>query len=249
MIIVIYLLLIINLIDALISFICFIPISTRKNEENEYNEEFKKAYPFLSYWSWPFLVVPVAYFIFYFAFSTIDFTLGDLDKFEPLIYMSCFSVAFIFVQTIATIINHKSHKTDKNLKLGFAVYLYIISSSIISGITLVHFGNYALDSSFGEEHIVSIVFSQHYDSGGTSEKPLHQRKDNTDNVYHSAEIHHYKVSFSPEVKDFSELNVPKEVQENAKINDKLKLYVKNGYFGLPFISSNRILIKQSRNPK
>ena len=157
--------------------------------------------------------------------------------------MSCFSVAFIFVQTIATIINHKFHKTDKNLKLGFAVYLYIISSSIISGITLVHFGNYALDSSVGEEHIVTIVFSQHYISGGTSEKPLHQRKDYSDNVYHSAKIHHYKVSFTPEVKDFSELNVPKEVQENAKINDKLKLYVKNGYFGLPYISSNRVLIK------
>ena len=249
MIIVIYLLLIINLIDALISFICFIPISTRKNEENEYNEEFKKAYPFLSYLSWPFLVVPVVYFIFYFAFSTIDFTLGERNKFEPLIYSVCFSVVIMFIQIIATIINNKTHKTDKKIKLGFAVYLYIISSSIISGITLVHLGNYALDSSLGEEHIVTIVFSQHYVSGGSSEKSLHQRKDNTDNVYHSAEIHHYKVSFTPEVKDFSELNVPKEVQKNAKINDKLKLYVKNGYFGLPYISSNRILIKQSSNEK
>ena len=249
MIIVIYLLLIINLIDALISFICFIPISTRKNEEKEYNEEFKKAYPFLSYWTWPFLVVPVVYFIFYFAFSTIDFTLGELNKFEPLIYSVCFSVVIMFIQIIATIINNKTHKTYKKIKLGFAVYLYIISSSIISGITLVHLGNYALDSSLGEEHIVTIVFSQHYVSGGSSEKSLHQRKDNTDNVYHSAEIHHYKVSFTPEVKDFSELDVPKEVKKNAKINDKLKLYVKNGYFGLPFISSNRILIKQSSNPK
>ena len=249
MIIIIYLFLIINLIDALISFFCFIPISTKKTAEKDYNEDFKKAYPFLSYWSWPFLVVPVVYFIFYFAFSTIDFTFGDLDKFEPLIYTACFSVAIMFIQTIATIINHKTHKTDKLVNLGFAVYLYIISSSIISGITLVHFGNYALDSSLGEEHIVTIVFSQQYVSGGTSEKPLHQRTDNTDNVYHSAEIHHYKVSFSPEVKDFSELNVPKEVQENAKINDKLKLYVKNGYFGLPYISSNRVLVKQSSNKK
>ena len=249
MIIVIYLLLIINLIDALISFFCFAPISTRKKEENDCNEVFKKAYPFLSYWSWIFLIMPVVYFIFYFAFSTIDFTLGELDKYEPLIYMVCFSVAIMFIQIVATIINHKTHKTDRKEKLGFAIYLYIISSSVISGIALVHFGNYALDSSFGEEHIVNIVFSKHYISGGTSEKPLHQRKDYSDRVYHSAEIHHYKVSFTPEVKDFSELNVPKEVQENATENDKLKLYVKNGYFGLPYISSNRILVKQSSNSK
>ena len=225
------------------------PISTRKAEKNEYNEEFKKAYPFLSYWSWIFLVVPVVYFILYFAFSTIDFTFGDLDKYEPLIYMACFSVAIMFIQIIATIINHKTHKTDKKIKLGFAVYLYIISSSIISGITLVHFGNYAFDYSIGDEHIVTIVSSQHYISGGTSEKPLHKRKDSTDDIYHSAEVDFYKVTFTPEVKDFSELNVPKEVQKNAEINDKLKLYVKNGFFGLPYISSNRVLIKQGSNEK
>ena len=248
MIFVVYLLALIHCLLASVSFLSFVPITIKK-EDKAYNDEFIKVFPFLSKFSWIFLVVPIIYFLFYFALSNNDSVLEDIQNIKPLYYILCFSVVIMIVPFISTIKNYKAHKSDNNFKLGFAVYLYIYSVSVLCGITIVHCANYALDSSAGEENIVNITFMEEYTTGGTSEKALHKQKSTTDTNYTTVTKYHYKFTFSPEVRGKSSLEVSKEVYEQAKIGDKLKLYVKNGFFDLPFISSNRVVVKQNPEKK
>ena len=248
MIFVVYLLALIHCLLAFVSFLSFVPITIKK-EDKAYNDEFIKVFPFLSKFSWIFLVVPIIYFLLYFAFCNNDSILEDIGNITPLIYILCFSAVIMLVPFILTIKKYKAHKSDTNFKLGFAAYLYIYSVSVLCGITIVHCANYALDSSTGEENIVNITFMEDYTTGGTSEKARHKQKSTTDTHYTTGTKYHYKFTFSPEVKGKSSLEVTKDVYEEAKIGDKLKLYVKNGFFGLPFISSNRIVIKQNTEKK
>ena len=155
----------------------------------------------------------------------------------------------MLIPFIVTIKKYKAHKSDNNFKLSFAVYLYIYSVSVLCGISIVHSANYALDTSTGEEHIVNITFMQEFTTGGTSEKPTNKYRDLTNKDYSTVTKYHYKFTFSPEVKGKSSLEVTKEIYEQAKIGDNLKLYVKNGFFGLPFISSNRVVVKQNAEKK
>lgn len=248
MIFVVYLLAIIHCLLAFVSFLSFVPITIKK-EDKAYNDEFIKVFPFLSKFSWIFLAVPVVYFILYFSFCNNDSILEDIGNIMPLLYILCFSVVIMIVPFILTIKKYKAHKSDNNFKLGFAVYLYIYSVAVLCGISIVHCGNYALDSSAGEEHLVNITFIQEFTTGGTSEKPTNKYRDLTNKDYSTVTKYHYKFTFSPEVKGKSSLEVTKEVYEQAKIGDKLKIYVKNGFFDLPFISSNRVVVKENATKK
>ena len=86
----------------------------------------------------------------------------------------------------------------------------------------VHFNNAALDFTKGEEHIVTIT-----------ETKTRRTKNNN----------YYQLIFSPDIKGKNFIEVPGSLYNKAKPNDKLRLFLKNGVFGLPYISSDRQLIE------
>lgn len=225
----------IHFIVAFISFLSFMPNTGTKNrtsyqiaQDRKYAELFYRNFPFLSTYSFVFLFGPVFYFMIYFWLSRIDFTDQPLGI-KPIINIIVCSLAFMVILSIKVGKEYQERDWAMKQKSPFiivAFLIFIYSVSAVCGTTLVHFGNYTLDFfSSGEEHIVTITKSEHYTTRGSK----------------GGTTHHYKIHFSPSVGGHYYLEVPSSLQERAKEKDQLKLYVKNGFFGIPYISSKKIL--------
>lgn len=116
----------------------------------------------------------------------------------------------------------------KNLfpKIIYGIIAYIYFFSVFLGMTTIHISNYALDFSQGEEHIVYVTKTNTRVSGGTKGSTTH-----------------YEIHYQPDVLGVYKIEVPEMLQQSVKQGDKLKLYLKKGLFGIPFISGNIKIIK------
>ena len=227
----------IHFLISLISYWSFTPNTSIKNKSDyqiaqaqKYDKLFRKNFPFLSSYSGLFFFGPFFYFSIYFWLGRIDIVDEPL-KTAPFITIIMFSLSIMTLLLFK--ISDEYHSRDFEIKnkhpfIGLGIYIYIFSVSILCGFTITHFGNYALDFSTGEEHIVTITKSVHYTTRGP------KRGVN----------HHYEIHFMPQVGGHEYLDVPSSLQQRAKENDQLKLYVKNGFFGIPYISSRKELNKE-----
>ena len=98
------------------------------------------------------------------------------------------------------------------------------AASIVLSAMIIHYTNIALDFSKKEEHIVIVTDSLHSTSRGEK----------------SGTIDHYEIYFTPSIKNLNRIKVKEYQQRITKTNDKLKLYLKKGLFGLPYITNEII---------
>ena len=226
---------IIHFVVAVITFFSFMPDTSTKNrseyqiaQNRKYAELFNRNFPFLSVYSFILLFGPFIYYIIYFWLSRIDFCDQPLGP-KAIINIIVCTLAIMFLLVIR--VNKEYQERDWAMKqrkpfIAIEILLFLYTTSAICGTTLVHFGNYALDFfSTGEKHVVTITKSEHYTTRGSK----------------GGTTHHYVIRFGPSVGGHERLEVPSSLQSRAKENDKLTLYVKNGFFGIPYISSKKIL--------
>ena len=230
-----YLALIIHFIIGALSYASFAPNTSTKNKsysqiiaDEKYAKLFNKNFPYLAKYSWIYIAVPFIYHMIYFWLSRIDYTEQNL-RISTIIFIIIISLGYMFIQTINVSNEYQTRDKEMRNKKPFiiiGIFIFIYCTSVLSGLTTVHFFNYALDFSTGEENIVTIINSEHYITRGTK----------------GGTTHHYKISFEPSVGGHYYLEVPSSLQARAKPKDQLKLYVKNGFFGMPYISSKKILL-------
>ena len=207
------------------------PDDSRISSDKKQRKLFDTNFPILSYIVSIFLIPSTLYWLYY-AFIVrkeikIIFAHATLETFNyaiiiPFVYM----VIFVLLE----IKEYKSRgetikKDSPDIIIGMLIFFY--SSSVFVGLTTVNIVNYTLDSSKGEEHIVTVIDS------------VHGKKSII-----SGEIEqYYQIHFEPDILDVKRIYVSPELQGSAKKGDKLRLYLKKGACGLPYISSEMQVIK------
>ncbi|MBP5470071.1 MAG: hypothetical protein J6Z11_12595 [Candidatus Riflebacteria bacterium] len=198
-----------------------------KERNNNYNKTFKKNLPFftkilLMVW------LPIIYWFIYMFFSPLN-TLYNLENNNIWFYIIGFSLVYICLlfprlKKEYSLRDEEMKKLEPNIIYGIIAYLYFFS--VFLGMTTIHISNYALDFSPGEEHIVNITKTNTRASGGIKGSTIH-----------------YEIHYQPDIQGVYKIDVSKELQQCVKQGDRLKLFLKKGLFGIPFISSNITFIK------
>ncbi|MBQ3644230.1 MAG: hypothetical protein II961_06500 [Candidatus Riflebacteria bacterium] len=198
-----------------------------KERNNKRNKIFKKNLPFftkilLMVW------LLIIYWYVYDHFSPLN-TLKTLENNNIWFYVVGFSLGYIclFFSTIKKEYSLRDEEM-KNLypKIIYGIIAYIYFFSVFLGMTTIQISNYALDFSQGEEHIVYVTKTNTRVSGGTKSSRIH-----------------YEIHYQPDILGVSKIEVPEELQQCVKQGDRLKLFLKKGLFGIPFISGNIKIIK------
>ena len=227
--------LIFHIILSFLSWVSFYP-SHKKNrsyyeiiEDEKYDKLFRKNFPFLSKYSGFLMFTPIVYFFIYCQFSRIDFAINSRNIVPILlgIMFALIPMFFIYHKVDYDYQLRDKEMRKKNPNIGLGMYIFAYSISVVLSFSSIHFLNYSLDFSQGEENNVVVNESKYYTT--------HSSKGGT--------THHYKISFYPDVGGLRTLEVPSELQSRTKKDDKLILYLKKGFFGLPYISSSKILVK------
>ena len=228
---------VIHFVIAILSCASFFPSFGTRNKtpaqidkDKEYCELFSQNFPFLSFCSIIFFFL---FPVFYIIISLIEWNIEFID--QPLSAFAGISLIIISLTIMILLIiivgkeylNRDSKIKKEHHFIGIGIFIFIYSFSILLGNLTVHLLN-PFDFFTGEEHIVTITKSEQYTTRGS--------KGRTSN--------HYVIHFEPHVCGYTSLRVSKSFQEKAKEKDQLKIYVKNGLFGIPFLSSNKILINK-----
>ncbi len=121
----------------------------------------------------------------------------------------------------------------KRLRPNFGLYLiiFIISDSFLCSIAVAHFLNTALDFFKAEEKIVEIYNTDMTLTEHSGKKGKYYKR-------------HFNIYFSPEIGGVSSFEVSHSKFGNYWKGDRLKLFVKKGFFGMPYISKERIIISK-----
>ena len=198
-----------------------------KERNNKLNKTFKKNLPFftkilLMVW------LPIIYWFIYMHFSPIN-TLYNLENNNIWFYIIGFSLGFIclFFPRLKKeygLRDEEMKNLEPNIIYGIIAYLYFFS--VFLGMTTIHISNYALDFSSGEEHIVNVTKTNTRASSGTKSFTMH-----------------YEIHYQPDIQGVYKIDVSKELQQCVKQGDRLKLFLKKGLFGIPFISGNIEIVK------
>ena len=149
---------------------------------------------------------------------------------ETIAYAFIISYAYMVIFVLIEMKEYKSRgetmkKEYPDMITGILFFFYF--TSVFVGLTTVHIANYALDSTKGEERIVTVIDSVH------NKKQLF-----------SGEIEdYYQIHFEPDILDVKRIYVSPGLQGSVKKGDKLRLYLKKGACGLPYISSEMEIIK------
>jgi hypothetical protein len=227
---------VIHFFVAIIALASFFPSSDKTNktyaqikEDREYADLLLLNFPFLLSYSVFLPTIPLFYFMIFLISYQIDF-ISQPFTVKHLVYIIIFSLIIMILlsKKVYKEYDNRDSKIRNNYpSIGKKILIFIYSISVLNGLSLVHFLNYTLDLSTGKEHIVTITESEHYTSRGS------RRKTN-----------HYVIHFEPPVGGYNHLYVSESLQAKAREKDQLKLYVKNGLFGIPYIGIDKILIKR-----
>ena len=230
---------IISLIHFIIFFGAFsaiIPQSRTKSQDPKEIERvntnfriFKESLPFIKNYSYFAYIINLFYPFIYLYFSKIDIIYSEISI-KTIISIFAFIISLIFFLYKKMVIDEYSNldksKKERFPNLGVYLLFYIYATSVNSSLIFVHLTNFALDFSKGEERIVTVTDTRHRVS-----------------TSRNGSTHYYEIYYEPDIKSKYKIEVPKSFMEKAKKGDKLKLYLKNGVFGLPYISSDRQIIE------
>ena len=202
-------------------------------EQLYYEGVFASNFPFLSTNHGGFLFLPVIYYIIYFIWSKNDFLL-DSYSLTPIIWATIFSL-IIIVFLYSKVINDFNRMDFRMRQLqpnfGYYLVLFVLSASVLSGLTIVHFLNYALDFFTPEEKIVTVTDTEINFTKHNTKKGI---------VFHR----HYNINFFPKIGGIGSFEVYESEYGKIWKDDRLKLFIKKGLLGMPYISSKRIIIKK-----
>ena len=198
-------------------------------EAKRYNEAINRNYPYCSKFITFLQVISILYFFFYSLLSNINVIYSAIGT-NTVVYLACLTaITLFFLMSKANNEYDNSEfsfrKEHPNFRFLLVVCMY--TASVVFSFLTIHFTNYALDFSKAEEHIVVVTKSVHRTTRGS--------KGGTN--------HHYEIYFTPSVKDINMIDVSRYQQSITHVNDRLKLYVKNGVFGIPYISSKMEIVK------
>ena len=206
------------------------PDDSRIASEKKQTKLFDTNFPILTFIVSLFLIPSTLYWIYY-AFierNEIKIIFAHINL-ETINYAVIISFVYLFIFVLVELKEYKSRcetlkKDYPDMIIGILFFFY--SSSIFLGLTTVHILNYALDSSKGEECIVTVIDSVH----------------NKKCIITGEKEDYYQIHFEPDILDIKKINVSPKLQSSAKKGDKLKLYLKKGACGLPYISSGNGVI-------
>ena len=223
------------MIIALMAHASFMPDLSTKNKtpsqissDRYYANLFKRNFPFVNRWIGFYLFTPMVYYFIYYIFSRIDFVLDSRSvvPFIDAIGIACAIMYLLYTKIFPeyNLRNFEMRRTKPHIGLSLCIFVYSVSMSC--GFSIIHFGNYALNAfSEGEEQIVTITASKYYVTRGSR-----------------SSTSHYEIHFTPPIGGHNYLDVPPALQRRAQKDDKLKLYLKSGFFGMPYIGSKKILV-------
>ncbi len=230
------LILIIHFVVFVITFEIISPDYSRKNKTPEqirkaqvYAESYERNYPFTSKITFFLLICSFIYFFSYIFLSKIN-TIYSAIGIKTIVYLvslSAISLFFLMSKALSEYDNSEFifRRDHPNFKIPLIICIY--TASVIFSFLTIHFTNYALDFSKGEEHIVTVTQSLHRTTRGSKGRTNH----------------HYEIYFNPPIKNISMIDVSSHQQSITHDNDQLKLYLKNGVFGIPYIDSKMEIVK------
>ena len=226
---------VIHFLVAAIALASFVPSSDKTNktyaqikEDRKYADLLLLNFPFLLGYSIFLPTIPLFYFMIFLISYQIHF-ISQPFTVKHLIYIIIFSLIIMILlsKKVYKEYDNRDSKIRNNYpSIGKKILIFIYSISVLNGLSLVHFLNYTLDLSTGKEHIVTITNTEHYTSRGRRI------------------THHYVIHFEPPVGGYNHLYVSESFYAKAREKDQLKLYVKNGLFGIPYIGADKIIIKR-----
>ena len=207
-------------------------------EDIYYEKVFKKNFPFLSEYYFVFIVFPIFYFILNFIWNK-NIYLVNIQSLIPIIWVSLIALiifAFLYSKVFEGFYGMDSEMKRLRPNIGLYLIIFIISVSFLCSIAVAHFLNSALDFFKAEEKIVDI-----YNTGMTfTERIGKNRHGDGEKVYKQ----HYNVYFSPEIGGIGSFEVSQSEFGNYRKGDRVKLFIKKGFLGMPYISKERIIIKR-----
>jgi hypothetical protein len=207
------------------------PDDSKITSDKKQTKLFDTNFPILNLIASLFLVPSPLYWIYYACSVRKEITIiFDHISLESFNYAVIIPFMYMFIFVLLEIKEYKSRgetikQESPDIIIGILFFLY--STSIFVGLTTVHIVNYTLDSSKGEERIVTVIDS------------VHNKKQNFVGDIED----YYHIHFEPDILDVKRINVAPELQSSAKKGDKLRLYLKSGACGLPYISSEMEIIK------
>ena len=199
--------------------------------EKKQRKLFDTNFPILFYLNFVALMPSFMYWIYYSCAvrKEINIIFNHISL-ETIAYAFLISYAYMIIFVLIEIKEYKSRgetmkKEYPDMITGILFYFYF--TSVFVGLTTVFFVNYSLDSSKGEERIVTVTDSVH------NKKRLF-----------SGEIEdYYQIHFEPDILDVKRIYVSPGLQGSAQKGDKIRLYLKKGACGWPYISSEMEIIK------
>ena len=203
---------------------------SKLTSEKKQTKLFDTSFPILTYIVFLFLIPSALYWI-YFSCAVrkeIKIIFAHISL-ETIAYVFIISFVYLFIFVLVEIKEYKSRcetikKDYPDMIIGILFFFY--SSSVFLGLTTVHIVNYALDSSKGEERIVTVIDS------------VHNKKQNFVGDIED----YYQIHFEPDILDIKRIYVSPELQSSAQKGDKLRLYLKKGACGLPYINNENGVI-------
>ena len=235
-------LVIIHFVISFLLFLSIFPDTSSKgktieqiNRARHYENVFKKNFPFFSETGFLLYSGPFLYFILYIIFSSKIYVTNSKSIF-PFISVAFFAIiifGYLFIKT-----KEEYNKIDDEMRslnpfIFIQIIVYIYSISVLSGSTIVHYLNSALDFYKADEIIVTIV-----------------KKDwSVTRSSRGRETTHFYFYIKPEVEGMSSISVSDSLYRKSGTNDKLKLYLKKGIFGLPYINGDMTIIPKGEFEK
>lgn len=207
------------------------PDDSKITSDKKQTKLFDTNFPILNLIVSLFLVPSPLYWIYYACSVRKEITIiFDHISLESFNYIVIIPFMYMFIFVLLEIKEYKSRgetikQESPDIIIGILFFLY--STSIFVGLTTVHIINYALDSSKGEERIVTVIDSVH----------------NKKHIISGEKEDYYHIHFEPDILGVKRINVAPKLQSSAKKGDKLRLYLKKGACGLPYISSEMEVIK------
>ena len=223
----------IHILLFIISAIDIIPFEPKKNtkpiiikEIRKYNVALKRFFPFTI----KFIIILLISLFFYPAifiksFSDYNIIYSEVNRVTLICFLILSGLILFFLtkKVRKEYNNCDIHFKNKHSSLLLRISFCIYAASIVLGAMITHYTNFALDFSKKEEYVVSVTNSVCSHS----------------NV-NKVGSYHYEIYFTPSIKNIGRIKVNEYQQAITKKNDKLKLYLKKGLFGLPYITDEII---------
>ena len=231
-----FILLVIHILIFAITSIGLIPFEPKRNKKPEeikkikqYNTSIKRFFPFTIRFIIIFSIIMIFYpSIFLQSFSNYNIIYSEVNRVTLISFL-------VFSEITLFILIKKTRKEYNNCDVSFRkehsslkpqLFICMYAASIVLSAMIIHYTNIALDFSKEEEHIVKVTDSVKSISHGNKGR----------NSYH------YDIYFTPSINNVNRIKVNEYQQSKTKANDKLKLYLKKGLFGLPYITNEIISV-------